>query len=380
MTTATINRLDRLEVLAKAKGVDGFLFTSPSGIKCFSGYYYNFETGPSPFHFLPAALLVFPFESVSLLVADSEQDKLTGLHPEVLTTFYSSYVYDHPLHFTEDFVLQLSMIIDASGAENATVGIEKNTFPHSLYKMLSEQYPGMKFIDVTVELNYLKAIKDEDEIECIRQAVNLCDVGQAAVLKNAKEGITELELFSKVRLEMEATAGARVPMMTDLVSGKTTASGGGNPTNKIINKNDLVLSDLTPCLNGYWGDSCSTIVVGTATTEQRRIYTLVKEALEIGINAIRPGVQAKEVDFAMRKHLEAEGGFGHHGGHGVGAVYHEEPRIVPYNTMILQPAMVIALEPAIYKNDYGIRLEHLMLVTKDRCEVLTKFNHCFEQG
>ena len=82
----------------------------------------------------------------------------------------------------------------------------------------------------------------------------------------------------------------------------------------------------------------------------------------------------------MRSHLKAEGNFGHHGGHGVGTIYHEEPRIVPYNTMILQPGMVIALEPAVYKNDYGIRLEHLMLVTKDGCEVLTNFNHCFQQG
>ena len=169
-------------------------------------------------------------------------------------------------------------------------------------------------------------------------------------------------------------------MMTDLVSGIATASGGGNPGNKIINKNDLILSDFTPCLNGYWGDSCSTIVVGTPTNEQRRIYMLVKEALEIGISTIRPGVQAKEVDLAMRKHLEAEGGFGHHGGHGVGTFYHEEPRIVPYTSMLLQPGMVIALEPAVYKKDYGIRLEHLVVVTEAGCEILTKFEHCFEQG
>lgn len=373
-------RVKKLSKIKKTKNVDAFLFTSPASIKCFSGYYYNFETGPSPFHVLPAALIVVPFENSSLLVADSEIDKLSALHPDVQVTNYSSYVYEQPLHFTEDFFLQLLKIIKAAGAANATLGIEKNTFPYSLYKALREQCTGLKFIDITDELNYLKAIKDEDEIECIRKAANLSDVGQAAVLKYAIEGITELELFSKVKLAMETAAGARVPMMTDLVSGKTTATGGGNPTNKIINNNDLILCDLTPCLNGYWGDSCNTIIMGQPTAEQKNFFALVKEALEIGINTICPGVQAKEVDFAMRKHLAKEGGFGHHGGHGVGTVYHEEPRIVPYNTMILQQGMVIALEPAVYKNDYGIRLEHLMLVTKDGYEVLTKFNHCFEQG
>jgi Xaa-Pro aminopeptidase len=101
--------------------------------------------------------------------------------------------------------------------------------------------------------------------------------------------------------------------------------------------------------------------------------------LQIGIKTVRPGVQAKEVDFVMRKHLEAERGFAHHGGHGVGTVYHEEPRVVPNNTMILQPGMVIAPEPAVYKKEYGIRLEHLLLVTQDGCETLTGFNHRFEQ-
>jgi len=59
-------------------------------------------------------------------------------------------------------------------------------------------------------------------------------------------------------------------------------------------------------------------------------------------------------------------------------MYHEDPRIVPYNNTTLQPNMIIALEPAIYKKDYGIRLEHLVVVTKNGCEVLTKFQHCLK--
>ena len=74
------------------------------------------------------------------------------------------------------------------------------------------------------------------------------------------------------------------------------------------------------------------------------------------------------------------GNFPHHGGHGVGTVYHEEPRIVPYNNSLLEPNMVIALEPAIYKEDYGIRLEHLVVVTETGCEILTNFQHRFEEN
>jgi len=374
------SRINRLTEIQAKRKVDAFLFTSPATVKHLSGYFFNFDTGPSPFHYIPAALFIIPVENFSLLVADNEQDKLITLKPDIHVAYYSSYDYKQPFRFAEDFFLQLLNIIEANRASNARVGIEMNTFPYGLFKALSENCPGMKFSDITEEINYVKAIKDEDEIACIRQASVLSDIGQASVLQYAKKGITELELFARVRLAMETKAGTRVPMMTDLVGGKATSSGGGNPTDRIIHENDLILSDLTPCLNGYWSDSCNTMVVGTPTAEQRKVFSLVKEALEIGIHTIRPGVQAKEVDFNMRNHLEGEGGFGHHGGHGVGTVYHEEPRIAPYNAMVLQPGMVIALEPAIYKNDYGIRLEHLVVVTQSGCEIISKFNHIFEQS
>jgi len=221
-------------------------------------------------------------------------------------------------------------------------------------------------------------VKDDDELSLIRVATHLCDVGQEAVIKYAKPGMTELDLFKMVRGDMEMEAGKRIPMMTDLVAGLRTFEGGGNPLKYKIASGDLILSDLTPCLNGYWGDTCSTIVIGKPTLQQQDHFNLVKEALEIGVNAIKPGVQAKVIDQVMRKHLSSAGQYGHHSGHGVGIAYHEEPRIVPYNDIVLEPNMVIALEPAIYHDNYGIRLEHIVAVTQNGCEILSQFKHRFE--
>jgi Xaa-Pro dipeptidase len=72
--------------------------------------------------------------------------------------------------------------------------------------------------------------------------------------------MTGLELFTLVRGDIETVAGKRIPMMADMVCGSRTAVGGGNPSDKEIMHGELILSDLTPCLNGYWGDSCNTIV------------------------------------------------------------------------------------------------------------------------
>ncbi|MEO8416661.1 MAG: Xaa-Pro peptidase family protein [Ginsengibacter sp.] len=373
-------RIEKLIEIKKTTKADAFLITSAASLKYLSGYFFYFEHGISPFQLLPAALFVGPELQASLVLADNETQQLSSIDSSISIKTYESYVYEKPIDCTTQFLSRLNEVFKQSGIKKGRLGVELNALPASVLFSLNAQYPDIELVDVTDEIARLRIIKDKDEIECIRRAAGLSDIGQAAVLRLAKTGMSELELFNLVRCEMEESVGTRVPLMADFVSGTRTATGGGLPTNKIIIQGDLILTDFTPCLDGYWGDSCSTIVMGAPTTEQSNIFNLVREALEIGINTIRPGVQAKEVDLAMREHLKAEGNFGHHGGHGVGVVYHEEPRITPYNTMILQPGMVIALEPAVYKNDFGIRLEHLMNVTNDGCELLTKFTHCFEQG
>ena len=168
-------------------------------------------------------------------------------------------------------------------------------------------------------------------------------------------------------------------MMADMVCGSRTAEGGGNPSAKRIKAGDLILSDLTPCLDGYWGDTCNTVVVGKPSKKQKELFVRIKETLDLAIGAIRPGITALEIDKLMRKNLESMGEYGHHSGHGVGLAYHEEPRIVPYNNTVLAPNMVIALEPGLYMDDYGIRLEHLVVVTQSGCELISGFNHRFDQ-
>ncbi|MEP6947638.1 MAG: Xaa-Pro peptidase family protein [Ginsengibacter sp.] len=370
------SRIEKLTAIAAAKNVDAFLVTSAPSLKYLSGYFFYFEYGPSPFQFLPAALFVMPGKSASLLIADNELGQSANIITGISIKPYSSYVYETPLEFTRQFLNQLQEVIGQSGTGITRIGIEQNSFPLAIAQSLSSQYPKIEFVDIAMEIAQLRIVKDSYEIELIRQASRLSDIGQASVLVHAKAGITELELFNLVRNDIEASAGTRVPLMADLSSGTNTSSGGGMPTNKIINAGDVILSDFTPCLNGYWGDSCNTMVVGKPSASQEKNFILVKEALEIGINAIRPGEQAREIDQLMRGHI---GNYPHHSGHGVGTMNHEEPRIVPYNKTELVPNMVIALEPAIYEKDFGIRLEHLVVVTATGCEILTKFQHCFEQ-
>jgi Xaa-Pro aminopeptidase len=370
-----ISRIAKLEYIQSAKHIDAFLISSPSSVKYFSGYFFYFEHGSSPFHLLPAILMIDRSGDASLVIADNEMGQSDFVDPKIRLRAYESYTYEKAPDPAEECLSKIVDFIRTNKLEAARIGIEGDQFPFVIAEKLAELFPGIEWKDIKEEVSRLKSVKDPDEIECIRRAAALSDIGQQAVVEFAREGMTELELFAIVHGEIEKAVGTRVPLMSDLSTGSNTNSGGGIPTNKKIKSGDLILSDFQACLQGYWGDSCSTIVVGSATEDQKKTWKLVHEALDIGINAIRPGVEAREVDRLMRAHI---GNYPHHSGHGVGTSYHEGPRITPYNSTQLIPGMIIALEPAIYKQHWGIRLEHLMLVHASGAELITKFKHRLE--
>jgi Xaa-Pro aminopeptidase len=105
------------------------------------------------------------------------------------------------------------------------------------------------------------------------------------------------------------------------------------------------------------------------------MYAVVLAALRKGVQAVKPGLKACDLDTLLRGLIHDQGYpvYPHHSGHGIGASYHEEPRIVPYNPMSLEAGMVVALEPGIYVPGVGgVRLEDVVLVTASGCELLTR--------
>ena len=168
--------------------------------------------------------------------------------------------------------------------------------------------------------------------------------------------------------------GLGFPVLADLVAGLSTAEIGGLPGDYVLQDGDPVIVDVVPRLAGYWGDNAGTHFVGEPSQALRKIYQLVRETLQLGVGAVRPGLRACDLDEMLRAAIGQQGYpvYPHHSGHGIGTSYHEEPRIVPYNTATLEPGMVIALEPGIYLPEIGgVRLEDVVLVTEGGCELLT---------
>lgn len=315
-----------------------------------SGYAPELETGPSPFAL--SAIAVLGSDGVPVLVvSEDEADDVAATGCAVVS--YPGFGTG-PIDPVRAAARALAEVL-----EGRSVAIDAGTLPASLAA-------GLDWVDVGEELTRARAVKDPDEVESIRAAIAVCDAGQSAARANAAAGISELDLWAHVRAAMESAAGTRLPVLADLVSGERTADVGGSPGPRRLGDGDLVLCDLVPRVAGYWGDSCATLAIGEPPRAAREAHERAVAVLEDVVAAIRPGVTAGELDALARSHLS----FPHHTGHGLGTGWHEEPRLVPGATTVLEEGMVIAVEPGTY-DGVGVRVEQVVLVTAVGCEVLS---------
>lgn len=346
------SRYEKALAMTRAAGAEALLAASASTVTWLTGFAGDIQTGPNPFAMSPFALVTK--DSPPVLIA-SEDDAQAA--PGCATITFKGFT-NGPLQLVDN---ALHAIKQAVGRRK--VAIEAAAFPVALATELT-------WVDISAQLALAKAVKDPDEITKLQEALALCDIGQQEARRCMEEGRTELDVWAAVKAAIERKAGERVPVLVDLLSGPRTDLVGKPPSPRALRQGDLVLIDLAPRLAGYWGDSCTTVALGKPGIPVRTRYQMVRDVLERATDAVRPGIVAGELDDLVRQHLH----YPHHTGHGLGTSYHEEPRIVPQSPTVLAPNMVIALEPAMYGDGMGIRLERVVLVTDDGCEVLSQYN------
>lgn len=258
------------------------------------------------------------------------------------------------------------------------LGFEMRNCAAEFERRLEALCPHLQFVPIEPLLARLRAIKDEDELAAIREAVALADLGQEVVRRSARPGLCELELFEAARRAIDLRAGRRVAMIADLISGERTAESVGDPTTRQMAAGELLISDFGPHWLGYWGETCNTLTLGAPNPAQYRAFEALREALGEGLAHLRPGVKAGRVDERMRSALAAHGGsYFHHSGHGIGLLCHESPTVVPGCEMPLAAGMVVALEPGIYfPRHWGMRIKQVAVVTEHGGEPLSRFRHC----
>ena len=256
------------------------------------------------------------------------------------------------------------------------LGIESEHFTVSEKKRLSQLTPaGVRLKDAPSMVERFRMVKDEEEIGLIRNAVKLGGEIFDRGLKVLRRGVREVEVAAEMELAARRAGADGMSFETIIASGSRSALPHGRASTQAIPSGAFVVCDFGVILSGYCSDETRTVWVGSVPADARRCYEAVRQAQQAAVEAVRPGITVGEVDAAARKPLRESGlarYFTHSTGHGVGLEIHESPRVAAGQEEILQPGMVITIEPGVYfPGKWGVRIEDMVGVTSAGCEVLT---------
>ena len=232
------------------------------------------------------------------------------------------------------------------------------------------------FVPLAAPVARLRQIKDAEEIRAMQKAAHLgCDLFET-ILSTLQPGCTEVEVAAALEFAARTAGADGMSFDTIVASGARSALPHGRATQQRLPKRGFVVLDFGVLLGGYCSDMTRTVHLGAASAAERAAYDAVLEAQLVGVDAVRPGATCGEVDEAARSVLrraKLAQHFTHSTGHGVGLEIHEGPRLAAGQKQVLEPGMVITVEPGIYiPKRFGIRIEDMVLVTERGHKILTR--------
>lgn len=261
--------------------------------------------------------------------------------------------------------------------KDKTIGIDK-IWPAKFLLRLQELEAGSRFVNGSIIVDYIRMIKDEKEQELMRESSRLNDAAVEKLIPWVGKGLTERELSAKIR-EIYKELGCEGVSFEPITAYAKGAADPHHVTDDSRGKRgDCVILDIGAFKNNYASDLTRTVFIGEVSDRAKEIYDIVAEANRRGIEAARPGNRMCDVDAACRDYI-TEKGFGpyftHRTGHSIGLEDHEFGDVSSVNEDIIKPGQCFSVEPGIYLPDEGIgvRIEDIVLITEDGCEVLNHF-------
>lgn len=260
---------------------------------------------------------------------------------------------------------------------NFPMGVDKNLRARFLLRM-RDLHAASAFVDASDCVDSVRSRKDAEERAKMREASRLNDLAMEQFIGLIQPGVTEIG----VAQQMEAiyrSLGAAGHSFDPLVGfGKNAAIGHHTPGNTILQEGDCVLIDVGCRKDGYCSDMTRTCFYRSASDHQKAVYELVKKANETAESIIKPGMRFCDIDKAARDVIEQAGygpNFTHRLGHSIGIEVHEPGDVSQAHTETVQPGMTFSIEPGVYlEGDVGVRIEDLVVVTENGCEVLNHFS------
>jgi Xaa-Pro aminopeptidase len=277
-----------------------------------------------------------------------------------------------------EVVLTADLVGDVNAALSRMRNQSMGAAPQRLLpRAIAARAGELKITDETGFVDRLLMNKLDGEIAAIRKAAKLADAGYKVFLQAARAGRADYELVAEIETFFRANG---VDDNFQIIGvGGVEVKGMAPPSGKKLKRGDMVTTELTPCVDGYYAQICRTLVIGEPTAEQKGAHALWREAMEAGIATVRDGVTAADIakaendvfrKYGMGQYTTSE--YTRVRGHGMGLFADSKPHILEDVTTRIDAGMALIVHPNTYHPAVGYMvLGDGVAVTKDGCEVLT---------
>ncbi|MGT2453960.1 M24 family metallopeptidase [Cupriavidus basilensis] len=379
----------RLVQMAKDKGVDAFIATSPENVTYSSGYWALSQwirRGPQVFVVLPAKDL----EASRVIAPTSLLDQLVDQEDvwiKNVTRFGFFHVdkVEGPVSEADGRLLDLFGLPDekdglgallkslrSEGLDKGTLAIDEMGLMPGQWERLQQELPQAKIVPATKLFREIRAVKTTQEVERLRRVATIAERSVDAALKVARAGMTEVELarvFHTTTVQGDAT-----PVLGCIGFGTRSAMPNVHPTNAALRVGDVIRFDVGGRYRHYRADIARIAVLGEPDPKIVRYHRALHEGVLAAFEAIRPGVKASHV-FEVAMEATRKAGIPHyarsHVGHGIGLDGYDMPDLTPGNDQIIEEGMVMCVETPYYEFGWcGLQVENTVVVRKDGVELL----------
>ena len=355
----TTSRFDKLSASLLTSGLDAVILNPGPTLTYLTGLHFHLMERP-------VVLFFTADKPPALVLPELEMQKVTGL---AITPFPYG---ENPSEWDAAF----RGVIRSLDLDGKKIGVEPRQLRLLEYQYVKTAAPKAEFPDASSALASLRIRKDADEVQKMRRAVQIAQSALEATIPFIKIGMAEKEIAAELVIQLfKHGSDPELPFSPIVSGGPNSANPHATPTERKLERGDLLVIDWGATFDGYISDLTRTFAVGEVDAECATIHRVVQEANAAGRAAAKPGIPCADVDKAARAVIEAAGYgqfFTHRTGHGIGMEPHEDPYMRGDNMQILEVGMAFTVEPGIYlPNRNGVRIEDNVVISKDGADVLS---------
>ena len=353
--------ITRLRKRIAAEGLDAIIAISPENVTYVSGFV------------VPSQSLMRWRHAACILTANGHI-AMVAIDMEATTVKAHAGITDLRIYreFTDDPMDKLAEALHELKLDHGNVATEMEFLPAGDFAKLQRILPGIRWSAGDAVFNKARQLKTPDELALLRSLSKLTDRAIGEALMAARVGMSEMELAGHLLTALFA-GGAESYKLMIIASGERSQFPNVGPSQRRLQRGDLIRMEIFGQRNGYLAGVCRTAVVETPTAEQEKIWANLIECKYLVMDLIKPGASCPEI---YRKFIAKFGELGFEPisfvAHGIGLHLHEEPYMGRYGNEIVEAGMVGAFEPLVYiPGRFGMQNKDMFCVTENGCELLS---------